>query len=137
MPFTGLERWGAYPEQTVVTSNPAAGVVSVDVKTFTGRGRVSYLDCICVADANIATRNLRVYKVHGGSNMYIATGTTFTATQTSSIITARGFTATQGAANPALADVDFAPGDILRVLVGAGQAGDDIGAITCSFKEML
>jgi hypothetical protein len=129
--------WDLIPEQTVVTSNPAAGVISVDVKTFTGRGRVSYLDCICVADANVATRNLRVYKVSGGSNMYIATGTTFTATQTSSIITARGFTATQGAANPALAEVDFAPGDILRVVIASGQAGDDMSAITYCFKEAL
>jgi hypothetical protein len=69
--------------------------------------------------------------------MYIATGTTFTATQASSLIVARGFTATQGAAYSAIAEVDFAPGDILRVLVSGGQAGDDMSAIVYSFKEAL
>jgi hypothetical protein len=34
-------------------------------------------------------------------------------------------------------DIDFAPGDILRLVVSEGQAGDDLTAITYCFKEML
>lgn len=128
---------GDFVEQTAVTANPAAGVVSVDVKTFTGRGRVLALSCTCVADANVATRKINAWKVSGANSMYIAIGADFTATQTGELLTARGWTGAQGANRMALADIDFAPGDVLRIIVQSGQAGDDLSAITYSFKEML
>jgi hypothetical protein len=34
-------------------------------------------------------------------------------------------------------ETDFGPGDILRLVVVSGQAGDDLSVITYSFKEML
>jgi hypothetical protein len=136
MPFTGLERWDAYPEQTVVTSDPAAGVISVDLKTFTGRGRVSYLNGTCVADANVANRQLQALKVSGANAVYLWIGPAFTASATGTLAAAVGYQTAQGANYAALAEVDFAPGDILRVVVSAGQAGDDLSAITYSFKEM-
>lgn len=132
------QSWDTVTEQTAVTSNPAAGVISVDVKTFTGRGRVSAVVCTCVADANASNRYLQVQKVSGANVVLLASGIVFTATQTGSIYAMRGWTIIPATSVYAtLADVEFAPGDILRVVTAFGQAGDDMSAITYSFKEML
>jgi hypothetical protein len=135
--YTGLERYDACTEWTAVTSNPAAGVVSVDLKTFTGRGRVSYVYASCVADANVANRILIVQKISGANVVYIGLGATFTATTTGTIFHARGYQSAQGTAYASLAECDFAPGDILRVIVNNGQAGDDLAGLMYCFKEML
>lgn len=122
-------------EQTAVTSNPAAGTISVDVKTFTGRGRVTAVVCTCLADANPANRNIIVQKVSGAVSLTLCIGVTFTAGTTGTLTVQRGYTASPGINYGAMPDIDFGPGDILRVAVSTGQVGDDMSAITYSFKE--
>lgn len=129
--------WDTVTEQTAVTSNPAAGVNSVDVKTFTGRGRVTAINCTCQADANVATRYLEAQKVSGAVIVRLAFAANFAATTLGQLYAAIGYATAQGSANCALPFVDFAPGDILRVVTQSGQAGDDMSAITYCFKEML
>ena len=123
-------------EVTAVTSNPAAGVTSVDVKTFTGRGRVTAIVCTALADANVATRLIKAQRVSAAGAMDIALGAGFSATQTGVLQAARGWQTAQVTLYCAIAQCDFAPGDILRVLVANGQAGDDMSAITYSYKEL-